>query len=100
MGRKALEVGEASQAAANVFEGIRVQRDISKKDLKTATGMKAQPRFLGLLKGTVPWRLDDVEKFADALKIPLKIAFAEIMKELHRLESEADCPCNQESLAG
>ena len=100
MGRKALEVGDPSRAASNVFEGIRVQRGISKKDLKISTGMKAQPRFLGLLNGTAIWMLEDVEMFAIALKIPLRIAFSDIIKELNRLTNEANCPCNEESLAG
>ena len=88
MGRKALEVGDVSKAAAIIFERIREKRGLNKKDVYLGVGIPSSSRYQALIKGTSVWTLDDVELFATFHKIPLKSAFILIEKELHSIISE------------
>lgn len=92
MGRKALEVGEASQAASIVFLQLKMDRGISERAIQRGTGIAGKSRVQGLLDGTAVWTLDDVVLFAKFFNISLKVTFKEIEKEIHRLTSEKNFP--------
>ena len=92
MGDKALEVGFASQAAGIFFTRVKEERDLSEKAMMRGVGMTAKGRINRLLTGTGVWTLDDVQAFSTYLKIPTKTAYSEIMKEMHLLISEKNCP--------
>lgn len=92
MGRKALEVGIASQAAALVFDRLRIERGLTRMEVRDAIGTISQPRFLGLINGKQVWTLEDVNAFTQYFNIPFKTIFREIEKEIHRLTTEKNYP--------
>lgn len=93
MGRKALEVGVVSRAAAIVFERIRTEKGLSKKEVFLGVKISSSSRYQALIKGTQVWMLDDVGTFAAFLEVPLKTAFMEIDKEVDFLTQVSECSC-------
>ena len=81
MGRRALDVDAYSLSASIVFERLRVERELSQREMMKGVGMTAVSRFKGLMEGNTPWNLGDIEKFANFLGIPIKTAISRIVKE-------------------
>ena len=92
MGRKALEVGIASKAAAIFFDRIREERGLTRMEVRDGIETISQPRFLNLLNAKQVWTLEDVDSFSTYFNISLKVVFKEIEKEIHRLTSEKNFP--------
>ena len=92
MGKKALEVGIPSQAAAIFFESVRMDRGLTKKEVFLGVGIAGSSRYEGLIKGTSVWTLDDVDRFSKFHNVTLKVVFREIEKGIHRLTSEKNFP--------
>ena len=100
MGHKSLPIGPASLAASRIFDEIRVSRGMTKEQFKEGAEVGSQGRNMGLFKGTCNWTLNEIERFANYLEIPLETIFQRIADEVEGEIVESDCPCNQESLAG
>ena len=89
-----------SKAATSYFTKIKIERGLSERKMLKGSGKTSKSTIQQLFNGTRAWNLEDVERFAKYLEIPLKVAFSEIIKEMNKLTSESDCPCSEESLAG
>jgi transcriptional regulator with XRE-family HTH domain len=82
MGRKALEVGEASKAAAAWFEQLRIKRGMTRKEVFEGVGMASSNRFQKMMKGDSTWTLEDIEIFANFFGIDIKLIFKDVEKAI------------------
>jgi len=82
MGRKALEVGEASIAAAAWFEQLRIKKGLTKKEVFDGVGMASSNRFQKMMKGESTWTLEDVETFSSFFQVDIRVIFKDVEKAI------------------
>jgi transcriptional regulator with XRE-family HTH domain len=87
VGRKALEVGEASIAAAAWFEQLRIKRGLTRKEIFEGVGMASSSRFQKMMKGESTWTLEDVEAFSNFFEIDIRVIFKDVEKAIKSKEA-------------
>lgn len=77
MGRKALEVGQSSIAAAKYFEALRIKKGFTRQQVHQTIG-GGKGRIQGLLDGKATWNLEDIEKFCQFFDVKVTTAIRNI----------------------
>ena len=96
MGRKALEVGQSSVAAAKYFEALRIRKGYTRQQIHQSIG-GGKGRIQNLLDGKATWTLEDIEKFCNFFSVKASTA-ARNIESLVLVESSLVRPKSRSSL--